>query len=216
MIIQGQVGAPAGTNAPGSTPAIRQGQLGDLVVSELHGRFYEQTYRGAVFSTFVNALTIASTHVTPLGAGTGTPIISIYNPANSGKNVVLIRLQQALTSGTPGGPLVWNIIPNPQNITAATTAAGNTAYNNSSLAQSGSVTKLFNGTTILTGSTAGVAFRNAGGNAAVAAGAGVNTYTELYDGTLIVPPGVMIGLAATAAGTTHIINVYAEWEEVPV
>jgi hypothetical protein len=211
MIIQGQVGAPAGTNAPGSTPAIRQGQLGDLVVSELHGRFYEQTYRGATYSTFINALTLASTHATPIAAGTGTPIISIFNPANSGKNIVLIRLQQATTSGTPGGPLVWNIIPNPQNITATATAA----YSNASLAQSGSVTRIFNNTA-LTASTVGVAYRNAGGPAAVAATGAIMTYTELYDGTVIIPPGSMLGLACTAAGTSHVINVYAEWEEVPV
>jgi hypothetical protein len=211
MIIQGQVGAPAQTNTPGSTPAIRQGQLGDMIVSELHGRFYEQTYRGAVYSTFVNALTIASTHATPIAAGTGTPIVGIFNPANSGKNIVLIRVQQATTSGTPGGPLLWNIIPNPQNITATSTAA----YSNASLAQSGSVTRIFNNTAI-TGSTAGVAFRNAGGPTAVAATGAIMTYTEMYDGSIIVPPGSMLGLAATAAGTSHVINVYAEWEEVPV
>jgi hypothetical protein len=215
MIIQGQVGAPAGTNAPGSTPAIRQGQLGDMIVSELHGRFYEQAYRGAIYSTFVNALTLASTHASPIAAGTGTPIIGIYNPANSGKNIVLIRLQQATTSGTPGGPLVWNIIPNPQNITASTTASGNTAYNNSSLAQSGSVARLFNNLPV-TGSTAGTAFRNAGGPTAVAATGAILTYTEVYDGSLILPPGQMLGLACTAAGTSHVINVFAEWEEIPV
>ena len=39
MIIQGQVG-PAAVQSiqPGTTPAVRLGQLGDVVVSELHGR----------------------------------------------------------------------------------------------------------------------------------------------------------------------------------
>jgi hypothetical protein len=211
MIIQGQVGAPGQSITSGSTPPLRQGQLGDMIVSELHGRFYEQTYRGAVFSTFVNALTIASTHATPIAAGTGTPIIGIFNPANSGKNIVLIRVQQATTSGTPGGPLLWNVIPNPQNITATSTAA----YSNASLAQSGSVTRIYNNTA-LTASTVGVAFRNAGGPTAVAATGAIMTYTEMYDGSVIIPPGSMLGLAATAAGTSHVINVYAEWEEVPV
>lgn len=212
MLIQGQVGPTSGQSVnPGTTPAVRLGQLGDLIASELHGRFYETNYRGALFSTFVNAMTVASTHVTPIAAGTGTPILGIFNPAGSGKNLVLVRIQQATTSGTPGGPLVLNVIPNPQNITATFT----TAYNNFNLTQQGSVTKIWNNTAI-TGSTAGTAFRNAGGSAAVAATGAILTYTEMYDGALIVPPGFMLALAATATGTSHVINCYAEWEEVPV
>lgn len=211
MLIQGQVGASTQSIAPGTTPPVRLGQLGDVVVSELHGRLYETNYRGALFTTFINGLTIASTHATPIAAGTGTPIIGIQNPAGSGKNIVLYRIQQATTSGTPGGPLVWNIIPNPQNITQTAT----TAYSNSTLQPSGSITRIFNNVA-LTGSTAGVAFRNAGGSAAVAATGAILTYTELYDGALIVAPGTMLALAATAAGTSHVINVYAEWEEIPV
>lgn len=212
MLIQGEVGPGSSSSlAAGSTPNIRQGQLGELVVSKLHGSFYETNYRGAMFTTFINALTIASTHATPIAAGTGTPIVGIFNPANSGKNIVLVRIQQATTSGTPGGPLIWNIIPNPQNITATSTAA----FNNASLAQSGSVTRIFNNTA-LTASTVGTAFRNAGGMAAVAATGNILTYTEMYDGSLIVPPGTMIALAATATGTSHVINVFAEWEEIPI
>ena len=124
MLIQGQVGAPQAQSIPaGTTPPIRQGQLGDVIVSEVHGRYYETNYRGALFSTFYNALTVASTHASPIASGTGTPIIGIYNPAGSGKNVAIVRVQQATTSGTPGGPLLWNTIPNPQNITASFTAA---------------------------------------------------------------------------------------------
>ena len=61
MLIQGQVG-PTSTQsaAPGSTPTMRMGQLGDVVVSELHGRFYEQTYRGSLFSGGISALTSIS------------------------------------------------------------------------------------------------------------------------------------------------------------
>jgi len=212
MLIQGQVGAPQAQSIPaGTTPPIRQGQLGDVIVSEVHGRYYETNYRGALFSTFINALTISSTHATPIASGTGTPIIGIFNPAGSGKNVSIVRVQQATTSGTPGGPLLWNTIPNPQNITATFTAA----YSNFNLAQQGSVTRIFNNTA-LTASTAGVAFRTAGGPAAVAATGVIMTYSEEYAGDLLVIPGSMIALAATAAGTSHVISCFVEWEEIPV
>ena len=212
MLIQGQVGAPQAQSIPaGTTPPIRQGQLGDVIVSEVHGRYYETNYRGALFSTYINALTVASTHASPIASGTGTAIIGIYNPAGSGKNVSIVRVQQATTSGTPGGPLLWNTIPNPQNITASFTAA----YSNFNLAQQGSVTRIFNNSA-LTGSTAGVAFRTAGGSAAVAATGVILTYSEELAGDLLVTPGSMVALAATAAGTSHVISCFVEWEEIPV
>jgi len=212
MLIQGQVGAPQAQSIPaGTTPPVRQGQLGDVIVSEVHGRYYETNYRGALFSSFINALTIASTHATPIAAGTGTPIIGIFNPAGSGKNLAIVRVQQATTSGTPGGPLLWNVIPNPQNITATFTAP----YSNFNLAQQGSVARIFNNTA-LTGSTAGTAFRTAGGSAAVAATGVILTYSEEYAGDILVVPGTMVALAATAAGTSHVISVFAEWEEIPI
>ena len=89
------------------------------------------------------------------------------------------------------------------------------AYNNGTLTQTGSATVIWNNTAI-TGSLQGVPFRNAGGPAAIAAGAGIYTYTEMYDGSLIIPPGTMIALACTGAGTSHVISVFAEWEEIPI
>jgi len=42
MLIQGSVGQPSTTSIqPGTTPTLRQGQLGEMVVQELHGRYYE-------------------------------------------------------------------------------------------------------------------------------------------------------------------------------
>ena len=94
MLIQGQVGAPAGTNAPGATPAIRQGQLGDLVVSELHGRYYEQTYRRNMFS---GALATAQSATTG-GITTQTAYVGLvlYNPPSSPVNLVVQKV--AITS----------------------------------------------------------------------------------------------------------------------
>ena len=51
MLTQNQVGPVATTAsiAPGTLTPGRAGNLGDLIVSELHGRYYEQTYRRNVF-----------------------------------------------------------------------------------------------------------------------------------------------------------------------
>lgn len=213
MIVQGEVG-PSSSNstATGVNIALRQGQLGEVVVQQLHGRMYETNYRGNLFCSYINALTIASTHATPLAAGSGTPIIGLHNPLGSGVNLVIQRTAYNTTSGTPGGPLLYNLIVNPQNITAA--SAG-TYFNCSSLQQSGSKARLFNNTAT-TGSTAGTPLRIMGGTTTTAAAAGIYMVIDNVEGAIIVPPGLMLGLAATAAGTSHIIGAFLEWEEIPI
>ena len=193
-----------------SAPQARADRENSLVVTENRGRYAEKTSRGGTFLTFIDALTILATHASPLAAGTGTPIIGIYNPVGSGVNIEIIKAGHATTSGTPAGPLKWNVIPNPQNITAG--VAGNlvSALINGAVA---SVAKLFNNTAT-TGSTAGTVFRPHGGPAAIAEGAGIQSYVEEHAGDLIIPPGSMLALAATGTGTTHILSAFVEWQEV--
>ena len=51
MLIQGQVGPSSAQSVqPGATPPVRLGQLGDTIVSELHGRYYEATYRKTMYT----------------------------------------------------------------------------------------------------------------------------------------------------------------------
>ena len=45
MLIQGSVGQPSVTSIqPGTTPTIRQGQLGDVIMSELQRLYINKTY----------------------------------------------------------------------------------------------------------------------------------------------------------------------------
>jgi hypothetical protein len=195
-------GAPANTRA---------GRLGDVIMSELHGRFYETNARGNVYSGYTSAYTIvATTDISPLPANTGVPIFGILNPTGSGKNISLISTVFTTTSGTPGGPLWWNFIAGPTGITAATNF---TPVNMLTFQSSGSVAKCYSGTAIA-GSSAGVALRPLGGPAASAVGAGNYTVYEEEAGALIIAPGNFLGLAATAAGTNHIISVGITWEEI--
>jgi hypothetical protein len=235
MIIQGQVGAPAGTNAPGSTPAIRQGQLGDLIVSELHGRFYEQAYRGAMFRNGTTSIVAGNaTHGTTTGGSatigtaiTGTPMLGIWNPASSSVNAVLTQATleayiNTVTTPTSFGALVWYV-----SLGNAAITTGLTPFNSKTLAPSGSQVKGFAGATALTGMTnvmtaLEVADFQAGGQA-IAYGTIGNTSvvsnmlsTQNFDGQLIVPPGAVLALYNTGASTTFSFTGRIMWEEVPV
>lgn len=97
MIIQGQVGPITSTTsiAAGTQAVVRQGQLGDVVVSELHGRYYEQGYRRNLFSA-ANPTGVTSTAVT---SGTTTNITGIIlaNPVGSTVNLVVLKAGYAVS-----------------------------------------------------------------------------------------------------------------------
>lgn len=89
MLIQGQVGpvsttssVSAGTIAPG-----RQGNMGELIVSEVQPRYYEAAYRRALF----NGANQVGT-VTTVGLATTYTGLCLSNPVGSTVNLVLTKV----------------------------------------------------------------------------------------------------------------------------
>ena len=97
MLINGVVGGPSASIPPGVSPAIRQGNMGDMVVSELHGRYYESAYRRASF----NAASQAAQAVSVALATTYTGLC-LYNPPGSGFNLVPNKVKYALSVAPAG------------------------------------------------------------------------------------------------------------------
>ena len=234
MLIQGQVGAPLNSITAGANPPLRQGQLGDAIVSELHGRFYEQAYRGSMFrngtTTVVqgtaNHGTTNGLSATLATAAAATPMLGIYNPATSIVNAVvtqatLASFVQTVTTPAPFGSFVWAVSLGNGAITT-----GLVPFNSRTLTQVGSQCKGFAGGTALTGLTnvftaieaadlpsAGSVTYGTLGNTTV------NPYyigTQNFDGQLIVPPGAVLALYNTAATTTMNYTGRILWEEVPI
>lgn len=184
-------------------------------VQELHGRYFESTYRGSVFtcSTAAAGITLAATNLSPLAAGTGTPIVGLFNPQGSGKNLVLNKLAVCvITSTASTGNIVWNYAVN-QTITAA---ANGTITSNFIGGASASVVKAYVNTAT-TGSTAGIMLRPAFQLQFVtAAGEAVGNCEVDLNGDIIVPPGGYIGLANGVSNTTTVLSASITWEEVLV
>lgn len=86
MQVQGTVGPVASTASlsSGLQANVRLGNMGDTIMSYLHARYYEATYRKARFHAATQA-------VTALSAGLGTTYtgLVISNPINSTVNLVL-------------------------------------------------------------------------------------------------------------------------------
>jgi hypothetical protein len=201
--------------------------MGDTIVSKLHGDFYEANYQGKVFSTGTTAaVALASTHATATGlTATATPILGIYNPSGSGYNAevlqtVLNTFINNVTSVAPGA-YVWAVATGQGAI-----STGLTPWHRKTLTQTGSVCKGFAGATALTGMVGSLTvfsaapFPLASGLATTTVAAATPTPSygglEVYNGSVIVPPGGVLALMCTISTTTHSFYGSLLWQEVPV
>jgi len=208
--IQGKVGPQLATDGNLIDPRLMRD--GTAAVADADAHFSELVLRGQVYTAATPAagITVAATHVSPLAAGTGTPIVGLFNPVGSGVVLKILKARIQSISGTPGGPFVYNVIPAPAGISAA----GQQGLNNKTFV-AGGLAKAFVGSAI-TGSALATMFGVAGGPSAIALGAGINSVDVVVDGAIHVQPGAFFGLAATAAGTTHIVAAMLTWAESPL
>jgi hypothetical protein len=223
--VRGRVGPD--TLQDGAEAKVRQGRSAEAVVTELHGRFYEQTKRGNVFSDGLGLTAINNaTYTTATTGATVTPIAGLYNPLNSGVDCAIIEVSLALVmtalAATGPGGFAYMVATGQSAI-----STGNTPLNRYALTQGGAKARgLCNvAPTGLTGSFA-VRFGSSlmGGSAenvtftatAVAMQTQALGAKELFDGSVIVPPGGALALVATTTPAAHSAVSAIVWEEVPV
>lgn len=223
--IQLQVGVQ--TAADGSFPIGRAGKTGETIVSELHGRYYEQNYRGFTYSGGMTATSInAATFTTATLGPTATPIMGLWNPITSPVNLVIqqVNLQVFLTALTSTGPGTFQWCTSTGNSAIST---GNLPLNRKTMLTGASYAKDMSGVA-LTGLTNNLVVRNAasvaGGslynisNIATAAGfqTTLSPATDNIDGQWIVPPGAVLALLCTTTPVAHSAASGMIWEEVPI
>jgi hypothetical protein len=222
-----QVGGSAGpvTVADSASAPMRQGRLGEAIVSALHGRFYEQNYRGNLFSGGMAATAINNATFTTATLGaTCTPIFGIWNPLGSGVNAVLLAaiLNAIITAATNTGaaPFAWAVQTGQGAITT-----GNAPLNRVTLLKAGSKVKDMSGVA-LTGLSANLIVAGAAalGGGSLASFSFVGTAVgqatphapsiEQVDGAWIVPPGGVLALLASTLPVAHSAASMGVWEEV--
>ena len=218
--IQGNVGLQ--NQADGAFVTARYGKQGEQIVTQLHGRFYEQALRGNVFGNGTLALTALSANTISLSATT-TPILGVYNPLGSGVNAVILQAQLAAgannTNTVGAGIFVW------------ATSTGNTAVSTGAVpfahliggaaskckglafvALTGITTNLvaqlaadFSTPTIITTATMPATVQTP-----------TVSITQNLEGAIIVPPGGVLALLNTVSTTTVSVHGRLMWEEVPI
>jgi len=223
--IQGQVGPQVVQD--GVTAVMRQGRSAEQIIGELHGRFYEQVFRGYVFSAGSGVTALSATTITL--TATSTPIVGVWNPASSTVNLVILQLAiQSLfnTWTTPTGSGVFLIATSVGNTAVSTGAA---PFNRKTLASSGSQAKAFNGGVALTGLTnnvvileevdiPGIQGTGAYGTISAPTAAFFTSVggVQNFDGSLIVPPGGVLSILNQTSTTTVSVASRLLWEEVPL
>lgn len=207
--IQGRVGP--GFAQDGSLVDPRMTKDLGAVVQDLHGRFYETTYRGNTF--------IASTGVAGVAPGTAlstTPPFTLYNPINSGFNLSIISASIGYISGTLGAGSIFYAVNT--NTSQAAPTGGTVLTPICSLIGNTSAPrgKTFQGSTLAATPTI---LRDLIYLPAFAGGANAMAppVRDIVDGSIIIIPGASMSLQAVAgAGTTPLVTFAITWEEIPI
>jgi hypothetical protein len=201
MQTTGQIG-PAGPIASGSpSVAYRQGNYGELMFSELNGRYYEQSIRGNVFIAVNNAAQALS-----VASGTYTGL-SLGNPTGSGKNFVILEAIWATTIvPTAAGAVVLGYAPYVAPGGAAATGPISTVIGlgANSVAKVGSTTTFGAAPTIVR-PMVGIGWSSAVGLSSF-------QYKDDIGGAVIIPPGYSFCIEAITTAITGIASF--AWAEL--
>ena len=210
MQVQGSVGAPA-ASLPVSVgsqngPSIRLGQLADVIVSELHGRYYESAYRKSLFAG-ANQAGVATTAAF---ATTYTGLV-LYNPSGSAVNLVLSKVGIASIIAQTS-PLAVGIMTG----FSTTALSGVTALTPKGrfVGQTAGVGLLASAATLPVAPTLDTVLGVIDTGATTVA----TQLTGLIDveGGIVIPPGGYAALYTNVASVAASLIASMAWEEVPV
>jgi hypothetical protein len=206
MIAELKVGVQ--TNADGAQITARAGKDGEVIAQDGHARYQEAVYRGNVFSTMNTVGQAVSVALATAYTG-----LALYNPINSGKNLVLFSVGVTPTVAI-GSAIVGNVglmVGVGPNFAAPTTVTTANIYNNLLNGAAASVAKAYTTATLTPAPTL---FKNLVSylGAAVDAQVFAASTFELA-GQIILPPGSLIAVYSLTALT---IAADFTWEEINI
>jgi hypothetical protein len=216
MIIQGQVGAlSTSSSLPSGQQAItRLGNMGDMIMSELHGRYYEATYRKSMFTGATQAAIATATSAGLTTSVTGLPVL--YNPIGNTYNVVLTKVGYSFLIAQPTAASIIGIATGYNATTAVSGTLTSVSPKNRFLNGPAPTAAMYFSASITlpTTPTLDVVLGYVGTGAIT-----VNTNVpSLFDleGSIILPPGGFAQLYTSAASAASSLLCSFQWEEVPV
>jgi hypothetical protein len=210
--VQGNASLPTSSLPANQQSPLLGDNIGGALITELLARYSTLCKNGSIYVVDSDSVTLAAANATKGAAGTIKLANGFLNPFGSGVNAHILMVKSATVSGTPAGPLFYNAQSLPAGVSLTNTVTGtirSTFINTiASAATPNNITPHVN-VVIARSDSATTAFTQIGvhgGPAAIAAGAGLYDDQDEVAGRYIVPPGTVFGLAATGAGTSHVIQ----------
>jgi hypothetical protein len=217
MLVQNQVGPVATTTSisAGLQAPARAGQLGDAIMSELHGRYYETTYRRAHFTAGVSTLIATATTASPTTTITGAQVL--YNPIGNTQNVVINKISLGfalanlagivgIATGFNGGTAISGTL------TASTATAKNRFLGGASPTAFSYASASI---TLPTAVTLDTILFSAGSQATTSIATQPNMCFDL-EGSILLPPGGYATIwSSFAIPASSLLSTFS-WEEVPI
>jgi hypothetical protein len=188
------------------------GTFAEMLTSELMPQYYQLLKAGLLYSGSV----IGANPVSFLGAAAGTPLLGLYNPVNSGKDLTLLEVVLGIrTTGTVAANEDFNHWGGNQG--GAVVSGVGVSRNLYSLAATGSIAT-FIANAVNTGALASALLRPSVSLGAVPAAAPLNVglLRDEIKGEIIIAPGSYYAFGAAAALTGAVIDASVIWAETPV
>jgi hypothetical protein len=198
-------------NNPDSSTLITQrgGKQGDAIVSELHGRYYEQASRGNIFSGAVVGVT------TSVGLATTYTGLCLTNPLGSGVNVVLNKVGYSfIVAFTAGAAIGIATGFHPSTAVAHTTPVTPRSQLFIGAASTGRAL-LDSAATLPAAPTVNTIFASGLTGAITTLPHVANSIVDLEGAVILVPGAFAILYTSTASGAAALSASFS-WEEVPV
>lgn len=190
---------------------------GAAVVTNLHGKYYEQASRGRAF--YGSSASAGIAIIVPATTG-GHP--TLWNPSDSGVNVNIIRVELSYVSGNHApGAFEWALTTNTgSNVaTGAPIASATLVDAVPCVVGSGFAAKARWSPTSNTFTAAPTFTRALGVGLHTGVAATATNPTEIrvdYDGDFGLAPGNAVSLCYQTTTTTALFQVTVAWEEIPV
>ena len=197
---------PVGPLTTGNLITARSGQLGELIVGELHGRDYETNFRGNMFYAAHQAATALSVALATTYTG-----LCLSNPAGNTKNLTLKKVSFALTVAPAAIASIGLIAGyNVAGVTVHTTPLVSPAIGPNVIGSAAMPTAKADAACTLVGTPFWLAQLMGGFTAAALPNPGPAMLD--WDGSIIIQPGGYVAIGALTA-VTGLASMF--WEETP-
>lgn len=179
------------TNTFGGSPDLKSNKKDSLLIANTHAKYQELLLSG---NTYIGANLGGTPVTTQAGLSATTPALTLYNPINSGVNLIILSVTVDITTS----PAAASGLMLAYNLASAADPTATTLANVTNALIGTLKTPIGQCYRICTLAAAPLAVRFIGGTTGASAIGGIQLIDKI-EGEIIVGPGVALSLQATSA-----------------